>query len=281
MQREGPVAYEHIVITGKSGAGSSTTAVNITAALAEEGYRVALVGYDARRLSTAPLRGDGQRAACGEECQEGRISCVLGYQGILCLEAANGDEGKGGAVFDRLCRFEALARHRIDFVVHDIPGDPETVLSFISRTDDPWRLFVVTSADIASIHTLNGFIARFNELGGEKGRFGGVIANNLSGPFFESVTGDFIRETGAHLVANIPRSMMVSVGEFCTLPLVHVAPRGHVTAVYRKIARAVAEGKDARVPRHLDDGALAVWSRRWREIIDELENGIVRDGAAI
>ncbi len=275
------MAPEHIVIAGRSGVGNSTTAVNVSAALAEEGYRLAHVGYDQRRLSTAPLRGEGKLVPCGGECLEGRTACVFGYRGILCVEAGNGDHGETEVALGRLCHFEEIARHRLDYVIHDISGGPETVLSFLSETDEPWRLFMVTSADIASIHTLNEFIARFNGLKNGKGRFGGIIANNLSGPFFESVVGDFICETGAHLVANIPRSMMVSVGEFCTLPLVHVAPRGHVTAVYRKIARAVAEGKDARVPRHLDDGALAAWSRRWREIIDELENGIVRDGAAI
>lgn len=275
------MAPEHIVIAGRSGVGNSTTAVNISAALVEERYRVAHVGYDPRRLSTAPLRGQGKLVACGEECLRGRAACVVGHGGILCVEAGNGDVGGGDAVLGSLCHFEEIARHRLDYVIHDISGGPETVLSFLSETDEPWCLFVVTSADIASIHTLNDFIARFNGLKAGKGRFGGVIANNLSGPFFESVVGDFIGETGAHLVANIPRSMMISVGEFCTLPLVEVAPQGHVTAVYRKIARALTQGKEARVPRHLDNGALAEWSRRWREIIEELESGIVRDGAAI
>lgn len=273
------MAPEHIVIAGRSGVGNSTTAVNISAALAEERYRVAHVGYDPRRLSTAPLRGQGELVACGEGCLKGRAACVVGYRGILCIEAGNGDEGE--AVLGRLCHFEEIARHHLDYVIHDISGGPETVLSFLSETDEPWRLFVVTSADIASIHTLNDFIARFKGVKNGNGRFGGVIANNLSGPFFESVVGDFIRETGAHLVANIPRSMMISVGEFCTLPLVEVAPLGHLTAVYRKIARAVTDGKDARIPSHLGDRALAAWSLRWREIIDELEGGIVRDGAAI
>ncbi|GLI39459.1 ATPase [Geobacter hydrogenophilus] len=272
---------EHIVIAGRSGVGNTTTAVNISAALAEERYRVAHVGYDPRRLSTAPLRGQGKLVACGEGCLKGSAACVVGYRGILCVEAGNGGEGEGTAVLGKLCHFEEIARHRLDYVIHDISGEPETVLSFLSETNEPWRLLVVTSADIASIHTLNDYIARFNELKAGKGRFGGVIANNLSGPFFESVVGDFIRETGAHLVANIPRSMMISVGEFCTLPLVEVAPQGHVTAVYRKLARAVAGGKDARIPSYLDERALAAWSLRWREIIDELEGGIVRDGAAI
>lgn len=275
------MAPEHIVIAGRSGVGNTTTAVNISAALAEERYRVAHVGYDPRRLSTAPLRGQGELVACGAECLKGSAACVVGYRGILCVEAGNGDEGEGEVELGRLCHFEEIARHSLDYVIHDISGGPETVFSFLSETDEPWRLFVVTSADIASIHTLNEFIAQFNGLKNGKGRFGGVIANNLSGPFFESVVGDFICETGAHLVANIPRSMMISVGEFCTLPLVDVAPQGHVTAVYRKIARAVSGGKEARIPSHLDDSALAAWSRRWREIIEELESGIVRDGAAI
>lgn len=275
------MAQEHIVIAGQNGAGSSTTAVNVTAALADEGYLVAHVGHDARRLSTAVLRGPNYLLPCGGKCPEGRTSCVVGYKEILCVETGNAINNGHDAELGKLCRFEELARHSLDFVIHDISGAPEAVRAVLSRTNEPWRIFVVTPADIASIHTLNRFIAEFNGLADGNGRFGGVIVNNLSGSFFESMASDFIRATDARLVANIPRSMMVSLGRLCTLPVREVAPRGHVTAIYRKIARIVVDGTEAGGPRHLDDGALAAWSRRWREIADELENGIVRDGAAI
>ena len=51
------MSTEHVVIIGKSGAGKSTTAANLVAALAESGKRTLLVGYDPRQDTTATLRG--------------------------------------------------------------------------------------------------------------------------------------------------------------------------------------------------------------------------------
>ena len=84
------MAAEHLVITGRSGAGVSTTAVNLSAALAEQGYRVAHLGYDRRRISTGLLRGRAPlKAACGngckEPCSDTKIHCALGFQDILCI----------------------------------------------------------------------------------------------------------------------------------------------------------------------------------------------------
>jgi nitrogenase iron protein NifH len=51
-------APRHIALYGKGGVGTTTTAANVSVALAEAGYRVMQVGFDPRHNSTGVLRGD-------------------------------------------------------------------------------------------------------------------------------------------------------------------------------------------------------------------------------
>lgn len=275
------MAYEHIIIAGRSGVGKSSVAVNLSVALAEEGYRIAHVGYDPRRVATAPLRGDSPLSACGEECPKGRSASVVGFREILCVEAGNDEEGWDGAEFGSICRLEAMASHQPDFVVHDISGTPEAVFSFLAGGEEQWRLFVVTTADMHAIQGLNDFIACFATLDKRKGQFGGVIANNLTGPFYESIIADFIRESGALLLLNVPRSLLVHASEYMGRSVVEAAPLAHLTATFRRIAHIISRGTNPKPQRSLAAAELAAWAKKWSEIIIELETGVVRDGAAI
>lgn len=157
------MAPEHLVVTGKSGAGVSTTAVNLSAALAEQGYRVAHLGYDRRRISTELLRGRSPlKAACGNACQEPcndtKFHCAIGVHDILCIECGVDGEAEVAPEFALLRRMELLARFGPDFVVHDIAGEPESVLPFLRYDGEAMRLFLVTSADFAALTTLNLFL---------------------------------------------------------------------------------------------------------------------------
>ena len=273
---------EHVIITGRSGAGVSTTAVNLSAALADEGYRVAHVGYDERHLSTALLRGASPLEACGAAGGDACPLCSIGYREILCVETGNGDptDAAASARADQR-RHELIDRHRPDLVVHDLSGEPAAVLPRLRALDGPMRLYVVTSADVAAIATLNAFLAEASEASWLAKRLGGVIANNLAGPFFESIVADFVRESGARLVANVPRSIMVSFGEYLGTTIIDAASRSHVSYVYRKLARTVTDGDSPGGQKALGTAAFEAWLHKWSDIIAELDTGLVRDGAAI
>lgn len=273
---------EHIVIAGKSGVGTTTTAVNLSAALVERGLRVAHVGYDHKRNSTALLRGEKPLLPlCGADCGRVTPACSIGFAGILCIEGGGGGDEENSAEFGKICRLEAIARFKPDFVVHDISGEPDGVIPFISGDGDVWRLFVVTTSDTSAINTLNSYIGVLAERHEPNGYFGGVVANNLAGPFFESLVADFVDEIGANLAANVPRSLIVSASEYTNKSIIETAPYSHISYVYRRMARFVADRQDARIPHFLNEEELAHWSRKWGEILTELETGMVRDGAAI
>jgi nitrogenase iron protein NifH len=280
---------EHLVVTGRSGAGVSTSAVNLSAALAEQGYRVAHLGYDRHRNSTGLLRGQAPLracygSACGDGCDESRFHCAIGFQDILCIECGyDGDVGDAGPApeFAALRRTELIARSRPDFVVHDIAGAPETVLPFLRNEGEPTRIFVVTSASLASLATLNHFIGAVTSGGPEGCRFGGVISNNISGSFFEALVDDFTRQVATKPMVMVPHSLMVSFGEYGSRTVIESAPQSHLSSVYRKLARLVVQGFPLEAPQYLSAGKFAAWQRTWCEITEELECGLVRDGAAI
>lgn len=277
---------EHIVITGRSGVGVSTTAVNLSAALADQGYRVAHLGYDRRRISTGLLRGSAPlQAACGNTCKDvcndQKLHCALGFRDILCIECGVEGEADIAPRFAAVRCMELMARFQPDFVVHDIAGEPDTVLPFLRNENEPTRIFVVVSADFAALTTLNLFLATFANEGDHNRRFGGVVANNISGPFFESLVEDFTREAGAKAFASVPRSLLVSAGEYGNHTVIESAPQSHISSVYRKLGRLVALGLPVGAPRFLNAGAFSAWLQKWSDITEELECGLVRDGAAI
>ena len=274
---------EHLVITGRSGAGVSTTAVNLSGALAEQGYRVAHLGYDRRRISTGLLRSSSPlQATCANACQEARndkkLHCALGFEDILCIECGVDEEAKSVPEFAALRRMELMARFQPDFVVHDIAGEPESVLPFLLNEDEPTRVFVVASADFAALTTLNLFLATFARERCHNKRFGGIVANNITGPFFESIVEDFTREAGTSSLASVPRSLLVSAGEYGGQTVIESAPQSHISSVYRKLSRLVVQDLAVGMPHSLD---FSVWLQKWAEITEELECGLVRDGAAI
>ena len=280
------MATEHIVVTGRSGSGVSTTAANLSAALAEQGYRVAHLGYDRRRISTGLLRGRTPlNAACGNTriapCNDSKFHCAIGFQNILCIECGVDGEADDAPEFAVLRRMEHMKRFRPDFVVHDIAGEPETVLPFLRHEGDPTRLFVVASADFAALTTLNLFLDAFTSERLHGSCFCGVIANNMSGPFSKSLVDDFTREAGTKPIVSVPHSLMVSAGEYGSQTVIESAPRSHLSSVYRKLARLVAEGLGAGTPHSLDAASFTAWVNKWSEITAELESGMVRDGAAI
>src|SRR5512146_1334656 len=82
---------QHIALYGKGGVGTSTTAANISAALAEDGYRVMQVGFDPRHDSTAVLRGEQKVRTLLDAVRESADPAldevvVSGFKGVLCLE---------------------------------------------------------------------------------------------------------------------------------------------------------------------------------------------------
>ena len=124
-----------IAIYGKGGIGKSTTTSNLSAALAEMGYRVMQVGCDPKADSTKTVMG-GQRIPTvleqlrlkGDELTLSDI-VFTGYSGVLCVESGGPTPGIGCAgrgiisAFEKLEELNAFGVYQPDIVIYDVLGD--------------------------------------------------------------------------------------------------------------------------------------------------------------
>jgi len=271
---------EHLVIVGKSGVGTSTTAVNLAAALAEAGKKVALIGYGAFWNSTTTLRGSGQLSPLPGWHGEGAPHYAYGYLDTLCIEAGEfpGEAEKGNS--SDLLAHPVMAGHGSEYVLHDVSWNPEVDLRYAATEGVP-RLLVVTSADLAAIQVANELFNWLNTVPAANYRFNGVVINNLPGPLYKSMISDFVSQTGTSIAASVSHSLMVSVSDIYKKSLIESAPLSHLSYAYRKLAGSVVDAAESRRPKFLSQGTLQDWALKWSEIISELETGMVRDGSSI
>lgn len=273
---------EHILIAGKAGVGKSTTAANLAAALAAAGHQVALIGYDSRWNSTATLRGTSELKPL-PAWRGGDVVpfYTIGFKGALCIEAGEliveGEAAKAAL----LLQHPTVVVHRPEYVIHDLAWEPDSSFGLPSAIEGIVRLYVVTSADMAAIQVVNELFVWLNTVSSIDCRFGGVVVNNLRGPFYESIIADFVSKTGTSVVVSVPHSLMVSVSDFYNQTLIESAPLSHNSFVYRKLARQVSEQTVVPRPTFLDCWELKHWAKKWGEIIAELETGVVADGSHI
>ncbi|HWI41107.1 MAG TPA: ArsA-related P-loop ATPase, partial [Verrucomicrobiae bacterium] len=82
----------HIAFYGKAGAGKSTIATAVAAALSGAGRRILLVGCDPHSESTLLLRGERAPALVelledGKDAMERAVT--VGFNGVRCIELGN------------------------------------------------------------------------------------------------------------------------------------------------------------------------------------------------
>jgi nitrogenase iron protein NifH len=196
--------HRHIAIYGKGGIGKSTTTSNISAALAEAGYRVIQIGCDPKSDSTTILRGGNDLPTVLDTLREHAkvrledISAV-GFKGVLCIEAGGpvpgvGCAGRGiPAAVDLLQELRLFEAYRPDYVLYDVLGDVVCGgFAVPIREGLAQRAYVVASSDFMAIFAANNLfkaLAKYAPSGGA--RLGGIIANGLLAPYAKSLIADF------------------------------------------------------------------------------------------
>jgi nitrogenase iron protein NifH len=285
---------KHIAIYGKGGIGKSTTTSNISAALAEAGYRVIQIGCDPKSDSTNTLRGgnylntvlDSIRDSSNPSLSEISMS---GFNGVLCIEAGGpvpgvGCAGRGiNAAVSLLQELHLFEEYRPDFVLYDVLGDVVCGgFAVPIREGITDRVFVVSSSDFMAIYAANNLfkaIVKYAPTGGAQ--LGGIIANSLSAPYSRSILEDFATRTGSRVVGYIPRSLVVSQSELYGKTVIEANPGSEQAAIYRELALYIAENNDVSVPKPLNVTELRDWARLWGDQIFEFEAGLVKEKAAI
>jgi nitrogenase iron protein NifH len=279
---------KHIAIYGKGGIGKSTTTSNISASLAEAGYKVIQIGCDPKSDSTNVLRGNEYLPTVLDSMRDGSkvhledVSRV-GYRGVLCIESGGpvpgvGCAGRGiNAAVNLLQELNLFEEFKPDFVLYDVLGDVVCGGFAVPIRDGITdRAYVVSSSDFMALYAANNLfkaIGKYAPSGGAK--LGGVIGNGLSAGYSQSIIEDFAGKTGAVAVGFISRSLTVSQSELYGKTVIEANPESEHARLYRKLAKTVAENDELVVPTPMGAPELRSWARDWGDKIFKLEQGVV------
>ena len=254
-----------LALYGKGGIGKSTTAGNVSAALAADGYRVMQIGCDPKADSTRiPLRGERVTtvldAMRGAEAagRDVRLEEVVreSPEGILCVEAGGpipgiGCAGRGiVAAFDLLRQLDAYRFYQPDIVIYDVLGDVVCGgFAMPLRGEHSDAVMVVTSGEMMSLYAAANIlhaVSSFQRRG--YARFAGLIANLRDVEGEERRIEEFCADEDAWVAGTVPRSQAVQQADERCVPVGEIAPESAAWKAYRALAALVAGMADGSIP---------------------------------
>ncbi|MBS1194719.1 MAG: Ni-sirohydrochlorin a,c-diamide reductive cyclase ATP-dependent reductase subunit [Methanomicrobiales archaeon] len=268
---------KQIALYGKGGIGKSTTAANLSAALADMDLSVLQIGCDPKRDSTRMLVHGSWIPTVLDQLRDGRDEGLTadqvvftGYQGVRCVEAGGPEPGVGCAGRGIIATFqllEHLGALTADVVVYDVLGDVVCGgFAMPMREGYAEEIYLVTSGELMSLYAANNIckaIARLSGRGRSKCRLAGVICNSASIPDEEALVREFAERIGSRLVTFIPRDRVVQMAEVRKQTVIEYAPGSPQAAVYRGLARAVMSNTDLVIPTPLSMDDLEALALRF------------------
>jgi nitrogenase iron protein NifH len=284
---------KQIAIYGKGGIGKSTTTSNLSAALADMGYKVMQFGCDPKADSTNTLRDGTYIPTILELLREkGRVEAreaiFEGYNGIYCVEAGGPSPGVGCAGRGIITAVQLLKQQNVyeeldlDYVIYDVLGDVVCGgFAVPIREGIAQHVFTVSSSDFMAIYAANNLfrgIQKYSNAGGAL--LGGLIANSVSSGYQRAIVDDFVQQTGTKVMQYVPRSITVTQSELSGKTAIEAAPESEQAEVYRELARRVEAHEESTVPKPLDAQDLRAWAAKWSDQILAVERGEVRSAGA-
>lgn len=279
---------KQIAIYGKGGIGKSTTASNISAALAEAGYKVMQFGCDPKSDSTNTLRGgkyiptvlDLLRENSNVKANE---AIFEGYGGVYCVEAGGPSPGVGCAGRGITTAVQLMKDQNVfddldlDIVLYDVLGDVVCGgFAVPIREGIAEHVFTVSSSDFMSIYAANNLfkgIQKYSNAGGAL--LGGIIANSINTPYSKEIVDDFASRTNTKVVEYVPRSITIAQSELKGKTTIEAAPDSEIADIYRNLAKKIAEHTASKTPSPLDIKELRQWATYWADHLLAEEKGEV------
>jgi nitrogenase iron protein NifH len=285
---------KQIAIYGKGGIGKSTTASNISAALAKLGYRVLQVGCDPKSDSTNTLRGGTYIPTVLDTLRaKGKVTAdeivFTGAGGVYCVEAGGPAPGVGCAgrgiitAVEQLKQLHVFADLQLDVVLYDVLGDVVCGgFAVPIREGIAKHVFTVTSSDFMALYAANNLfigIKKYSTSGGAL--LGGVIANSINAPYSKAIVDDFAKRTQTQIVEYVPRSVTVTQAELQGKTVIEAAPDSAQAKVYLTLAQKIAQHTESRTPAPLSIEDLHAWAKSWSQELLKVETGEVAPQAGI
>jgi nitrogenase iron protein NifH len=241
-----------IAIYGKGGIGKSTTTQNLTAALAESGKRIMVVGCDPKADSTRLLLGGLHQKTVLDTIRDNKQEVTLeqlvksGWKGIRCVESGGPEPGVGCAgrgIITSIDMLESLGAYTEDlnYVFYDVLGDVVCGgFAMPIREGKAKEIYIVASGEMMALYAANNIckgIKKYAEKGGV--RLGGIICNSRNVDNELDLLRAFAAELGSHLLYFIPRNNLVQHAEINRQTVVQYKPESSQADEYRSLAWAL------------------------------------------
>ncbi|MEN6413548.1 MAG: nitrogenase iron protein NifH [Veillonellales bacterium] len=249
-----------IAFYGKGGIGKSTTAANVSAALAETGHKVCQIGCDPKNDST--------RLLLGKICSQTVLDMVRqhgdgvtteqivhsGFAGVKCVEAGGPEPGVGCAgrgIIVALEKLKALKAISDDhMILYDVLGDVVCGgFAVPIREGYASDIYIVSSGEMMSLYAANNIakgIAKFAGRG--KVRLGGIIGNSRNVVREQELLRAFAVKLNTRLLTFIPRDQMVHQAEIHHQTVIEWAGQSPQAEVYRNLADLILANKQLTIP---------------------------------
>ena len=239
-----------IAVYGKGGIGKSTTVSNISAALADMGYKVMQIGCDPKADSTSSLHGKGRIATVLDLVREHKNAFALedmvheGYGGVICVEAGGPTPGLGCAgrgiiaALEKLKEKGAYETYRPDVVIYDVLGDVVCGgFSMPMRGGYADKVFVITSGENMAIHAAANIAVAID---GFKDRgyasLGGIILNHRNVKDEDAKVAELARDIDSEVVGELSHSETVTDAEDLGKTVIEAFPESGMAGEYRALA---------------------------------------------
>ena len=240
-----------IAVYGKGGIGKSTTVSNVSAALADMGYKVMQIGCDPKADSTMSLHRQGNIPTVLELVRTRKNDFELadmvreGYGGVICVEAGGPSPGLGCAgrgiiaALDKLKEKGAYEVYKPDVVIYDVLGDVVCGgFSMPMRWGYADKVFVITSGENMAIHAAANIAAaihNFRERGYAK--LGGIILNHRDVKDEDAKVAELAEDIHSKVIGELSRSDTVTEAEALGMTVIEAFPESAMADEYRALAK--------------------------------------------
>ncbi len=244
-----------IAIYGKGGIGKSTTTANLAASMSMLGMKVMQIGCDPKSDSTSLLLHGEQYPTVLDLIRSGEEKITLGslvhegYGGVLCVEAGGPTPGIGCAgrgiitAFEKLEELDAYEVCRPDVVLYDVLGDVVCGgFAMPMRRQYADRVYIVTSGEKMSLFAARNIAAAVENFRSRGyARLGGLILNRRNVERERERVDSLAEEIGAEVVADVPRSDLITRAEDANATSAEAFPESDVARIYMELAKKLLE----------------------------------------
>lgn len=242
-----------IAIYGKGGIGKSTTTSNLSAALAQKGFKVMQIGCDPKSDSTKNLMGGKVIPSVLDMLKEHGDDLTLenvvytGFSGVLCVESGGPTPGIGCAgrgiitAFEKLAELKAFETYKPDIVIYDVLGDV-VCGGFAMPIRDGYakEVFIVSSGEMMALYAANNIASAVKNF--EKrsyAKLAGLILNSKNIENEREIVEKACLEIGTDIIKEIPRSGDIQLAENQGGTVFEFTKESLMCQVYQELAEEI------------------------------------------